>query len=99
MNNAQMQGSFASRPGTQYLPEMGNTGPLMADLGRGSIDHGGDGPSDLELEAAAGALLSGADLNSITKREVRRRLEQQFGCDLAARKAVINAAIDRHLAG
>lgn len=74
-----------SRPGTQYMSEMG-------------MPSGG-GPSDQELETATVNLLSGADLNSITKREVRRRLEGQFGCDLTGRKAVINAAIDRVLAG
>ncbi|KAG9027121.1 hypothetical protein FRB95_008118 [Tulasnella sp. JGI-2019a] len=91
-NSQQLQQTAASRPGTQYLAELGVTGPLMGDTG-----EGGGGPSDAELEAAAAQLLSGADLNSITKREVRRRLEEQFGCDLASRKAVINAAIDRHL--
>ncbi|KAG8881835.1 hypothetical protein FRB98_004105 [Tulasnella sp. 332] len=89
--NSQQPG--LSRPGTQYLSELGTTSPLMADMG-----GAGEGPSDAELEAAVAALLSGADLNSITKREVRRRLEEQFGgIDLGGRKAVINAAIDRHL--
>lgn len=55
-------------------------------------------PSDTELERAVQVILRGADLNTITKREIRRRLEEQFGVDLTSRKAVINAAIERELA-
>ncbi|KAG7096112.1 hypothetical protein E1B28_006786 [Marasmius oreades] len=55
-------------------------------------------PSDVELERAVGLILSQADLNSVTKRELRRQLEEQFRMDLTAKKGVINAAIDRCLA-
>jgi len=68
------------------------TGPLM-----GSPEDGG-APTDLELETAVQMILRDADLNSVTKREIRRQLERQFGCDLASRKGVINAAIDKSLA-
>ena len=53
--------------------------------------------SDLDLERAVQEVLRSADLNSITKREIRRQLESHFGMDLSSRKAVINAAIDRVL--
>jgi chitin synthase len=53
--------------------------------------------SDLDLERAVQDVLRSADLNSITKREIRRQLESHFGMDLTSRKAVINAAIDRTL--
>ena len=53
------------------------------------------GPSDAELERAVADVLQGADLNTVTKKNVRQRLEGQFGVDLSSRKAVINAAIDR----
>jgi chitin synthase len=33
----------------------------------------------------------------VTKRGVRHQLEDHFGMDLTARKAAINAAIDRNL--
>lgn len=56
-----------------------------------------DGPSDAELERAVQELLRDADLNTITKREIRRRLEERFNMDLSPRKATINAAIDRVL--
>jgi chitin synthase len=53
--------------------------------------------SDLDLERAVQDVLRSADLNSITKREIRRQLESHFGMDLTSRKAVINATIDRTL--
>lgn len=56
-----------------------------------------DGPSDAELERAVQDLLRDADLNTITKREIRRRLEERFNMDLTSRKATINVAIDRVL--
>ncbi|KAI0791459.1 glycosyltransferase family 2 protein [Irpex lacteus] len=55
------------------------------------------GPSDMELDQAVVRLLQDADLTMVTKREVRRQLEGQFGMDLSNRKAAINAAIDRVL--
>jgi len=55
------------------------------------------GPSDAEIDLAVQALLHDADLNTVTKREIRRKLEEQFGLNLASRKATINAAIDRGL--
>ncbi|KAG8923717.1 hypothetical protein FRC02_010963 [Tulasnella sp. 418] len=83
-----------SRPATQYLPDIGAGAPLMS-----SPEDGGptSGPSDASLELAVQAILREADLNSVTKREIRRQLEKQFGCDLSSKKGVINAAIDRHL--
>jgi chitin synthase len=70
-----------SRPATDYL----------------GMNLPSEGPSDAELDGAVQALLAHADLETITKREIRRRLEEQFGMDLAARKATINASIDRGL--
>jgi chitin synthase len=77
------------RPGTNYLdmpiPMTGNLDPHEA------------GPSDAELDSAVHELLRGADLNTVTKREVRRKLEDRYNMDLSSRKATINAAIDRAL--
>lgn len=55
------------------------------------------GPTDDDLDYAVRELLRDADLNTITKREIRRKLEEKFGMDLTPRKATINAAIDRVL--
>jgi chitin synthase len=54
-------------------------------------------PNNTDLERAIQDILRGADLNSVTKREIRRRLEDQFGMDLSSQKNSINAVIDRVL--
>ncbi|KAL0064502.1 hypothetical protein AAF712_008560 [Marasmius tenuissimus] len=75
-----------SRPGSNYLdlPFDSRSPPGM--------------PSDAEIENAVRAILSNVDLNTVTKRELRRQLEEQFGMDLTAKKGVINQAVDRCLA-
>ena len=87
-----------SRPGTNYF-DLPTTGGFDAGFGGLQAQNTGGmgGPSDFELENAVQDLLRTADLNSVTKREVRRSLEERYGMDLTARKAVINAAIDRVL--
>ncbi|KAI6130624.1 glycosyltransferase family 2 protein [Pisolithus croceorrhizus] len=78
-----------SRPPTTYLDM---PIPTMHEM-----DFGPVVPSDADLEHAVQNVLRTADLNTVTKREIRRQLEEQFGTDLTARKATINAAIDRTL--
>lgn len=71
--------------------------PIPGTRSPDDIDvHGGD-PSDHDLDHAVQEILRSADLNSITKREIRRQLESHFGMDLTSRKTVINASIDRVL--
>lgn len=79
-----------SRPVTNYLdmPIPGTRSPDADVLG---------GPSDFDLEHAVQDVLRSADLNSVTKREIRRQLESHFGMDLTSRKAIINTTIDRTL--
>jgi len=78
-----------SRPGTNYFDMPVTTGSLdLGQFGQGS-------PSDDDIERAVTNILQGADLNTITKKNVRQRLEEHFGSDLSSRKATINAAIDR----
>lgn len=78
-----------SRPTTGYLDlNMPQTGSPFEDLA---------GPSDLELENAVQAIVREADLNAVTKREIRQRLEDQYATDLSPRKAAINAMIERAL--
>lgn len=55
------------------------------------------GPNEAELEYAIQDILRTADLNSVTKREIRRQLEDHFGTDLTSRKTLINATVDRLL--
>ncbi|KAF4613327.1 hypothetical protein D9613_010804 [Agrocybe pediades] len=77
-----------SRPVTNYLD---------MPIPRTHSPEDGDGPSNAELDRAVQDVLRTADLNSITKREIRRQLEAQFGMDLTSRKTTINASIDRIL--
>lgn len=81
-----------SRPPTNYLDVA-----IPTTRSDATGEFGTPGPSDAEIDRAVQTILHGADLNSITKREIRRRLEEHFGVNLASRKASINAAIDRGL--
>lgn len=58
-------------------------------------DHAG--PSDYDLEIAVRDLLRDADLNTVTKRAIREKLQARFGTDLTSRKATINAIVDKVL--
>lgn len=81
-----------SRPATSYLdvqiPVSGS--PEDVDLAPGM-------PSNTEIDQSVQRILQDADLTTVTKREIRRQLEEQYGMDLSSRKAAINAAIDRML--
>ena len=93
MSEMGLQQPTPSRPVTNYLdmPIPSTRSPDDGDFFGGSLG----GPSDAELEKAVQEILQGADLNTITKKNVRQRLEGTFGVDLTARKAIINNAIDR----
>ena len=80
-----------SRPSTNYLDVQ-----IPQSHSPEDVDMAG-GPSDLEIDQSVTRLLEHADLTTVTKREIRRQLEAQFGMDLSSRKAAINAAIDRVL--
>ncbi|KAG5634988.1 hypothetical protein H0H81_012795 [Sphagnurus paluster] len=81
-----------SRPVTNYLD-------MPIPMTSGSPDNSLGMPTDFDIERAVQNILRGADLNTVTKREIRRQLEEVFGMDLTARKSSINAAIDRALLG
>jgi len=87
-----LQQPVPSRPVTNYLdmPIPSTRSPEDVDLLAGS-------PTDGDLERAVQDILRSADLNSVTKREIRRQLESHYGMDLTPRKSTINAAIDRVL--
>ena len=100
-NTPQMTGGYApgvlhqpvpSRPATAYLdvqiPTSGS--PEDVDLVPGA-------PTDADIDRSVQRILQDADLTTVTKREIRRQLEEQYGMDLSSRKAAINAAIDRVL--
>jgi len=81
--------SGRNTPQSPLYPLMAETAPLQPLASRPV--------SDSDLERAVQDVLRSADLNSVTKREIRRQLEGHFGMDLTSRKAVINASIDRIL--
>ena|ERR1700761_214511 len=82
-----------SRPVTNYLDMPIRTGSPM-----GSPLSGSGQPSDDELEQAIRNILTTADLNKVTKKNIRQQLEERFGCDLVSRKKTINEIIDRVIA-
>ncbi|KAJ7506209.1 glycosyltransferase family 2 protein [Mycena galericulata] len=84
--------SFQGRPPTNYLDV-----PIPMTGSPGEMDLPPGAPTEMDLDRAVQDVLRTADLNSITKREIRRRLEAHFGMDLTSRKATINASIDRIL--
>ena len=92
--NSQQYGSYHTQQQTRAPNYLG--GDLPGTRTPEDMDIW-DGPSDAELERAVQELLRDADLNMITKREIRRRLEEKFNMDLNSRKAAINGAIDRVL--
>ena len=81
-----------SRPATSYLDAV----QIPTSRSPEDQDFFG-GPTDAELERAVEDHLRNADLTTVTRRDSRRRLEEQFGQDLSGRKRVINDAIDRVL--
>ena len=78
-----------SRPPTTYLAM---PIPLTQEM---NLTSGT--PSDADLEHTIQDILQTADLNTVTKCEIRHQLEEHFSMDLTARKATINATIDRTL--
>jgi chitin synthase len=81
-----------SRPITNYLDIN-----IPTSLNQEDGDNAYGSPTDADLDLAVQDIMRAADLSTVTKREVRRRLEERFGMDLTSRKAVINNAIDRVL--
>lgn len=76
---------------SSYLPEYSSSGPvnLLAP----------DMITDSEIESEIRRIVSGADLDTLTKKGVRKQLEGRFGVDLSGRKEVINGLIERVLVG
>lgn len=96
-----LHNTASSRPGTTYLdmPAPLAASPMMSgfDYDQAASSPLAGAPSDYELESAVRDLLRGADLNTVTKRAIRQKLEERFGVDLGSRKATINSTIDKVL--
>ena len=80
-----------SRPVSNFLPEVNvETQP---------IGLGAQGITDAQLESSIRRICAGADLDTLTKKGVRKQLEEEYGVSLSARKESINRIIERVLAG
>lgn len=90
--NTMLHQPAPSRPVTNYLdmPIPSSRSPENSYFPEGQ-------PTDADIDRAVQDILRDADLNTVTKREIRRKLEDMFGVDLSTRKAAINATIDRVL--
>lgn len=85
--NGTPTGAFpSSRPSSRFMPE-----PMS---GGGDVSDG-----QLEAEIRNICLADGTDLETLTKKSVRRELEKRFGADLTSRKEFINKTIEKVLTG
>jgi chitin synthase len=80
---------LTSRPSSRFMPEQ-----ALSSAGGNDISDG-----QLEAEIRNICLADGTDLETLTKKGVRKELERRFGMDLAAKKEVINRTIERVLTG
>lgn len=80
-----------SRPGSNFLPEMNIDTPPIG-LGEAGI-------TDNQLESSIRRICAGADLDMLTKKGVRKQLEDEYAVSFTARKDTINRIIERVLSG
>lgn len=73
--------------------------PDLDTAGSGQLHAGAEAISMESLEASVRRICSGADLETMTKRNVRRQLEEQYGVDLKSRKDEIGRIIEDVLEG
>jgi len=75
-----------SRPTSRFQPE-----PIPA---QGDVSS-----AQLEAEISNICLADGTDLETLTKKSVRKELERRFGVELTSRKEFINKTIEKVLTG
>jgi chitin synthase len=63
------------------------------------MDMGEAGISDAHLESSIRRICAEADLDNLTKKGVRKQLEQEHGVSLDQRKETINRIIEKVLNG
>lgn len=81
-----------------FLHHRDSSAPLLPDYAPAqAISLGADAITDAALAAEIREICRGADLDTLTKKGVRRELEARFGVDLGARKETINTLIARVL--
>lgn len=85
--------SFYGQPALQH------TNSNFGHAARSDEYLGDNGITDAQLEASIRKICDGADLDTLTKKGVRKQLEQEYGVNLTSRKDVINNLIESVLAG
>lgn len=88
---AQQPPSAQSQPASNFLPEV-NVETQPIGLGEAGI-------TDAQLESSIRRICASADLDTLTKKGVRKQLEEEYETGLSARKESINRIIERVLAG
>lgn len=80
-----------SRPPSNFLGDLNvETAPIAL---------GAEGITDAQLEGSVRRICAGADLDTLTKKGVRKQLEEEYGVGLTSRKDAINRIIEKVLAG
>lgn len=80
------------------LQHQDSAAPLLPDYAPAqAISLGAQAITDQDLENQIREICRGADLDQLTKKGVRRELEQRFNTDLGSRKETINTLIARVL--
>lgn len=88
-----MRQSSYSRPASNFLPE------LQINTDSNTMSLGAEGITEGQLEVSIRRICEGADLDTLTKKGVRKALEEEYGVGLGGRKEAINRIIERVLAG
>ena len=89
--NGNGNGNGSSRPTSQFLP------PTEQDWA--PLDLGEAGISDAQLESSIRRICAGADLDTLTKKGVRKELEKEYGVGFDGRKETITRIIEKVLNG
>jgi chitin synthase len=87
--------SFYGQPALQPVSSRNLAG--VSSDGHG-LESAEGGISDAQLEASIRRICDGADLDSLTKKGLRKQLETEYGVGLAHRKDAINKIIEAVLA-
>lgn len=87
----QLQGQDQSRR-QSFLPE-------LATSTSGPLNAGADSIPASDLESSIRRICASADLDNLTKKGVRKQLEEEFGVGLGGRKDEIGRIIERVLSG
>lgn len=85
---ARTPSEYGGRPMSNFLPEVSAAPALTL---------GGSEITDSQLEQSIRSICANADLDTLTKKGVRKQLESEYGVSLAARKDTINSIIERVL--